>query len=227
MALLTPTPPQAVSEAFRDGLRTLFGELLTVLKNLNPGDVGAILNQTLNKHFLGGPPEIPSLADLGLLGEALLDHNQQQVFTLGLSDLASEDSPRLIGWRLFAGNNQGKTVLGHIIQPAAGGWKLTGCFYRDRVWDVLQASLALGSLPAVQQGDYELRLLTIPGLNLEAFWLVAKQPDQSDLVVPFPAAPNQPISGLNTAGTFTMANFQSIVSPLAKQRTSSPPSHVS
>jgi hypothetical protein len=227
MALLTPTPPQAVALAFRDGLLSLFGELLTTLESVILTEAGRILNQTLNGHFLGGPPAFPSLADLGLLGEALLDHNQQQVFSLALSDLASEGAPRPMGWRLFAGNNQGKTVLGHVIQPPAGGWKLTGCFYRDRVWDILQASLALASLRAVQQADYELRLLTIPGLNLEAFWLFAKQPGQSDLVVPFPAAPNQPISGLNTAGTFTMANFQSIVSPLAKQRTSSPPSHVS
>jgi hypothetical protein len=228
MALITIPPPLAVALAFRDGLLKLLSELLTRLESINLSDPGQILNQIINnRRFLGGPPPIPSLADLGLLGEALLDHNQQQVFALGLSDLASEAAPRPIGWRLFAGNNQGKTVLGHVIPTSAAGWKLTGCFYRDRVWDILQASLALGSLPVVHQADYELRLLTIPGLNLEAFWLVAKQPGQSDLVVPFPAAPNQPISGLNTSGAFTMADFRSIAGALAKQRTSRPPSHVS
>jgi hypothetical protein len=219
MALLKPTPPPAVTQAFQEGL-------LTLLDGPSHGRAG----QVLAKNYVGGTPAFPSQADVGLLGSTPPEHDPQQVFMLGLTDLASNPgtgAARHDGWRLFAGNTQGKICFGRVKQLAAGGWKLTACFWGDRVWNAFQVSLGLGNLPAVLAADYELRLLGVPGLNLEVFWLVAQPPASGDLVVPLLAAPGQPIPGLFTSAAIPIANFLSNIGPMVQQRMSSPRSHVS
>jgi hypothetical protein len=216
VALLKPTPPPEVTTAFEDGL-------ITLLDGPNHGSAGQITDQ----YYVGGPPAIPSQADVGFVpGGPPPGHDPQQVFVLGLSDLATQPgtaAARQDGWRLFAGNSQGKTCLGRVVQLPTGGWKLTSCFWGDRVWFALLASQALGTLAAVLPADYELRVLRIPGLNLEAFWLVAQPPGFGDLIVPFQAN----IPGLTKSGTIAIADFLSTIGPMVKQRMSSPQSDVS
>jgi hypothetical protein len=218
MALLKPTPPAAVPTAFREGL-------VTLLDGPSHGNAG----QILNKYFIGGSPASPTQSDVGLLaGNPSPGHDPQQVFTLGLSDLLSQPgtgAARLDCWRLFAGSTQGKTCLGRVVQRSSGVWKLTSCFWGDRVWNAFLASQALSGLPAVQQADYELRVLSIPGLNFEAFWLVAQTPGLGDLVVPF--QPSQAIAGLSRSGTIALAALLSFIGPMVKQRMSAPKPQVS
>ena len=206
MALLNPTPPQAVTAAVQDGLRTL------------------IAGQIAHKYYVGGPPGIPSPADVGFVGGTPpVGHNPQQVFVLGLSGLATAlgtASARPDGWRLFAGNSQGKTVLCRVVERPPGRWRLTGCSWGDQVWNALQTSQRLGVLAPVQQGNYELRVLTIPGLNLETFWLVAQTPAADDLVVPYQA--NQSILRESQSGPIQMATFLSVIGPMVTKRMSAP-----
>jgi hypothetical protein len=219
MALITPIPPPAVTRAFREGL-------ITLLAGPSHGSAGTILRQG----NAGSNAAIPSQADVGLLGGITPEHDPQQIFALGLSHLASGSGMAAAlpaGWRLYAGNAPGKICHGRVIERHPGDWKLTACFWGDRVWNAFQESLGLRSLPAVQTANYELRLLAIAGLNLEAFWLVAQQSGLPDFVVPFPAAPLQPIPGLNVTGDIRMADFLSVVVPLAKQRMTAPKHHVS
>jgi hypothetical protein len=216
MALLKPTPPPEVTTAFQEGL-------ITLLDGPNQGSAGRITDQ----YYVGGPPAIPSQADVGFVsGAPPPGHDPQQMFILGLSDLATQPgtaAARQDGWRLFAGTSQGKTCLGRVVQRPPSGWKLSSCFWGDRVWTALLASQALGSVAAVLPGDYELRVLRIPGLNLEAFWLVAQPPRSGDLVVPFQAS----IPGLIRSGTIAIGDFLSTIGPMVKQRMSSPKSDVS
>jgi len=145
----------------------------------------------------------------------------QQVFTLDLKAAANNTGsidPASAGWRFFAGTKVNKTVLGRVSRHGAShAWKLTSLFYGDRVWDAYTASLALDSAPPAQvaTADYELRLLALPGLNLEAFWLEAKTPGSVDLVLPFPAAPNQLIEALNGSPVYSMPDFLDAIRPVA------------
>jgi len=213
MALLKPTPPPEVTTAFQEGL-------ITLLDGPNSGSAGQITYQ----HYLGSPPAIPSQADVGFVsGSPPPGHDPQQVFVLGLSDLATQPgtaAARQDGWRLFAGNSQSKTCLGRVVQDPQSGWKLTSCFWGDRVWTALLASQALGGVAAFLPADYELRRR---GLDLEAFWLVAQPPSSGDLIIPFQAG----IPGLAKSGTIAIADFLSILGPMVKQRMSSTKSDVS
>jgi hypothetical protein len=123
-------------------------------------------------------------------------------------------------------------VMGGVAKrPHALAWKLTAAFYgdpvasRDRVWEVLQASNALDGLPKIQTATYELRVPAIPRLNLETFWLVLVNATAggSDLVVPFPAAPEQAIQALNTAMAYPMNEFLNLIAPMLKRVASAHP----
>lgn len=209
MPLITPTLPAEVTAAFTDGLP----------KFLAGGQT--------NIRSVGAPPDIPSLQDVGAPDGGPAVHDPQACFTLGLQaavggDLTASNS---VGWRLFAGEQQFRTVLGRVVSNDLAGWRLTAVFYDQptagwtRVWDLLTASHNLANLPEVQAADYELRILSIPALNQESFWLVGKTPG-SDLVVP--AAPNQLIRDLARAATITAADFLTAIAPLARERLRAP-----
>lgn len=218
MSLLKPTPPEDVTAAFSSGLAEF-------LAGPSYGTAGKLVREG----YAGAAPKIPTSADISAGGVPLI-HDPQQMFALGLSAAAQQaiSSAAPAGWRLFAGDRQYFTVMGTVTQkPNTTTWNLSAAFYgdpvsrRDRVWDLVQASNGLAALPEVRNTDYELRILAAPGLNLEAFWLVAKTAG-SDLVVPFPAAPNQPIRELNTAPVYSMAQFLATIAPLAQRRASAP-----
>jgi len=214
MAIVKPSPPANVTAICSVDLPSFLS---------GPGFGSA--GQLIAAKYAGNTPRIPSSADLSSIGGIPVLREPQQVFVLGLGDAANQAIGSAVpaGWRLFAGNQKYKIVMGRVKQAtsATTGWKLTATYHgdpvtnRDRVWDVLEASNQLLLLPEVQTADYELRVLTLPGLNLETFWLVAQAAGASDLVVPFPAAPNQPIRELNTAVSYSMADFLLRIAPLA------------
>ncbi|HKE28447.1 MAG TPA: hypothetical protein VKB88_39125 [Bryobacteraceae bacterium] len=204
MAIMTLTPPFDVTAAFSMQL---------------PAFLAAPLGAT--EQYVGATPAVPTMTDLGANPAALL-HDAQQVYLLGLAAVANNagaGAASPAGWRIFAGTVQGYTVMGRVsFGPRPAGWRLTAAYYGDRVWQALQASDTLGNLPQVANANYELRVLTVPGLSLEAFWLVDQSSAGNDLVVPFPAAPNQPIDALNQAPVYSMPNFLAAIRPLAQLR---------
>jgi len=70
-------------------------------------------------------------------------------------------------------------------------------------------------LPDVANNDYELRVLAIPGLNLEVFWLAAQKTGPSDLIVPFPSASAQIITVLRSQTPYKLTTFLALIKPLA------------
>src|SRR5215468_6718442 len=55
-------------------------------------------------------------------------------------------------------------------------------------------------LPAVQRGDYELRLLRIPALYVVALWLASTDPSAGDLVIPIAPTPPELVAGQSYSG---------------------------
>jgi hypothetical protein len=205
MSIVRPKPPEDVVRAFSKGLPAFLAT-----------PAGA------TEAYVGEASKIPSMADLGTTPDTLL-HNAQQIFVLGLRDAASNagiGAATPFGWRIFAGTVRGKIVMGRLsCRPQPVGWKLTAAFYGDRVWDALQASTAIDSFARASMADYELRVLAVPGLNLETYWLVDQSTGRSHLAVPIPAAPKpHPIGILNREPAHPMPNFLSAIRPLAQLR---------
>jgi hypothetical protein len=219
MPLTRPTPPPEVTAAFTD-------RLYLFLSGPTPGRDGKLDAEG----YVGKPPSIPSFGDISSSPGTASIHDPQHIYVLDFRN-GYFAPPVDSGWRLFAGLQQFLCVMGRVAKRHdASAWKLTGAFYgdpvanRDRVWDVLQASGALDGLPEIQTATYELRVLAVPRLNLETFWLVNQTAGGSDLVVPFPAAPEQPIAALNTAAAYPMDDFLSRIDPLLKRVASAHPS---
>ncbi len=210
MPLKTPHAPDAAADAFRNGLPAF----------LSAGPPNS-------EAFVGERPPIPNLADVETGGS----HAILQGFVLGLRDAATNTgviSPPHAGWRFFAGGEQNQTVLGSVVHRRHG-WKLVAVHYGNRVWETLRTSQQLdSSLPSqVQSETYELRLLAIPGLNLEVFWLSAQKVGAVDLIhsvtlpVPVttissrvPAVPAVPAPSF-PSGLLELPTFLAEIRPLA------------
>ncbi len=212
MALVIPHPPADVMTEFSVAL---------------PAFLGGVGERPTIETYAGSAPAVPTWVDVRSPDGTTLTDSPQQVFVLGLGAAAYQDigAAEPAGWRLFAGNQRFKTVLGRITQRRdSTEWKLAATYYgdarsgRDRVSDLLEATHLLSQLPEVQNADYEVRVLAVPGLNLETFWLQSLTEGSADLVIPFPAQPNQPIRELNTAPAYPMAEFLARIAPLAKRR---------
>jgi hypothetical protein len=195
--LIAPVPPAACAAAYSAQV-PMFLSGRSGISELN---------------YLGTAPFIPSLADVSA-GVPLA----QQVFQLSLNAAAYNTgviNPPAAGWRFLAGPASGP-VLGRMVQiPPSQTWKLTGVFFGLRVSDLLMAIQPLYLLPEVATNNYELRVLAIPGLNLEVFWLAAQKVGTSDLIVPFPSGTGQPIRSLTSQTPYLMVTFLALIKPLA------------
>ncbi|MBS1859515.1 MAG: hypothetical protein JST11_29340 [Acidobacteria bacterium] len=205
MPLLKPTLPAGIAEAFSKAL---------------PAFLSAPRETSISEKYVGEAPSLPTADDLD--SRAILHAEAQEIFVLALTDAANAaDIGKAVpaGWRLLAGDSAGKAVLGRVSRRGRPErWKLTATHYGGRVWQARQASSALDALREVREADYELRVLAVPGLNLEVFWLVARTPGSGDLVVPFPAKPDQPIGALNENPVYRLPDFLAIIRPLARMQ---------
>jgi hypothetical protein len=208
MAVLTPNPPHASVTAFLNGLPAF----------LSGGLPGTVVSET----YVGSVPRIPSAADVGIgSGPPVPGHPKipvvLQAFVLSLQEAANNTgiiSPAHAGWRFFAGGAPDGTVLGTVVQRRQG-WKLVAVHYGNLVLETLHASLQLKSSlpPQFQAQEYELRLLAIPGLNMQVFWLAAQKAGSADLILPVPGtiAPHRP----SPSAPLQMPNFLAEIRPLA------------
>jgi hypothetical protein len=198
MPLVSPAPPREVLEAFTTGVRAFVRE---------PVD-----DKTYETAFIGEPPVLPTLKDVAEPQAA------QQVFLLALNDAADgrgAEKAREAGWRFFAGDSEDTALLGRVSRRGPQEpWRMTSASYGPRVWAALQESRALQALPRVRDAPYELRVLAVPALQLETFWMVAQAQGDTDLVAPFPAGPNQLLRELGEP-VYTMAAFVDTIRPVA------------
>jgi hypothetical protein len=115
----------------------------------------------------------------------------QQVFTLDLTDLAAGkglDAARPTGWRYLV--QEGDNVLASA-ETVAGprGEQVFSAFNESRFVDSSAKALrAVGNSPEMAQGGYELRLLNVPGLYVQALWFHQTQ-GRGDLLQPLAPSP--------------------------------------
>jgi hypothetical protein len=183
MALLTPKPPDACTTAFSSGLPAF----------LSGGPPGTVVSE----QYIGSAPPIPSVVDVSATGGGTNITSALQAFVLTLQDAANNTgaiSPAEAGWNFFAGDANNKTVLGRMVRRRHA-WKLVAVHYGPVIWETMNVSVNLAKVqPAVLPAeDYDLRLLAIPGLNLEVFWLAAQTVGSSDWIIPTPTAGSVPL----------------------------------
>jgi hypothetical protein len=134
-----------------------------------------------------------------------------QIFTLGLNDIASGSgiqAAKPAGWRFLTGELLGDVAAAEVFQPSSGtlAARMTS-FSRDPIIaGALRAIQEVETLPEVQAAQYELQVLRIPGLLIEAFWLKAPDPAAS-LIVPVLTRARE----LQAMHPYTVAEFLSIV----------------
>jgi hypothetical protein len=210
MALFTPIPPPASLAAFSNGLPAFLS--------------GGVPSTVVSETFVGTAPSIPSAADVGIAisGSTPGPPNITavlQAFVLSLQDAASNTgviTPAEVGWNFFAGNGANATVVGRVVHRRHA-WKLVAVHYGSLVFETLGlAQLILSAPPAqVDAADYDLRLLSIPGLNLEVFWLAARNAASTDFVVHTPTAVTPALHLGNPNSPLLIQNFLTEIRPLA------------
>jgi hypothetical protein len=164
---------------------------------------------------LDGPLPLPTAADT-----AAAPYLSYPVYALSLSDAASAaglSAAVPAGWRFFAGREPGKILLGRVSNfNSAGLWKMTGAHYGPRVYDAYKAVQALEQLRQVAERDYEPRILNVPALNIEVWWLFWKgNGEDQSLIVPFPLTARQASAAPPPEGAHTAAEFAAMIRPKA------------
>ncbi|WP_436788116.1 hypothetical protein [Yinghuangia sp. YIM S10712] len=113
-----------------------------------------------------------------------------RMFEIDLSDLAAGrgvDAARPVGWRWLV--HDGLHTVGAVEVADRGTGQHVARFTEGPFTTCTDAAIAaLRSLPRVERGYYELRLLHIPGLYTVALWL-ADLIGWHDLLVPLAPAP--------------------------------------
>jgi hypothetical protein len=161
MAFIAPKPPQQALDAMH----------------------ATFLNLSRNRAFR--TPALRNATGTLQLGEP------QQVFTLDLTDLAAGkglDAARPTGWRYLV--QEGDNVLASA-ETVAGprGEQVFSAFNESRFVDSSAKALrAVGNSPEMAQGGYELRLLNVPGLYVQALWFHQTQ-GKGDLLQPLAPSP--------------------------------------
>jgi hypothetical protein len=137
----------------------------------------------------------------------------QQVFVLGLDDLPL-DNARFLGWRFLTGGRSGSALTAEVRATGPGGQpKLTGLSRGTGVTRSIHAAADVRKLP--QAEGHELRVLAIPGLLTEAFWLKAIPGEsEDDFVVPFLVTPKE----LLLMHPYPAKDFLTTAQTLANQR---------
>jgi hypothetical protein len=209
MPLSTSKAPDDCISAFSNGLPAF----------LPGGPADRVVSET----YVGSAPKVPTVIDVGMsTGPGFRSPNISAVlpsFVLSLNEAANNAgviSPARTGWTIFAGDAQGKTVVGRMVQRKQA-WKLVAVHYGPLVWETMTTAHQLSASPPphLQSQDYELRLLAIPGLNLEVFWLAAQNSDSVDFIIPTPAAIPPFLDLGKTSTPLPMQNFLAQIRPRA------------
>ncbi len=198
MPLITPTVPSDVLDAMKSGISAFVSDGPHRESRRVAGKFALPKSDDL------GPPPYPA----------------HEVFNLSLADAASTtgvSAATRAGWRFIAGDKQDKMLLGRISNAnSAGVRKMTAAFYGPRVWAAYLAIGELRGVDGIAKAEYEPRVLHVPSLNIQAFWLSpvwsSRDPgDANDLVVPFPLTPPQAAGALPKGASYTGPEFAAMI----------------
>ncbi|HJQ40785.1 MAG TPA: hypothetical protein VKB93_26910 [Thermoanaerobaculia bacterium] len=139
--------------------------------------------------------------------EQALRVGAHQVFTATLTDVLERRvlaAAQATSWRDVAGTSAAE------VAPREGEYVLTSINegpFATATHDALDRARQL-------EGDYELRVLTIPSLYLFALWLHG----ENDVVIPMDPAP----TGLNANEPYNEVRLTEALRPLAERRSTEP-----
>jgi hypothetical protein len=114
----------------------------------------------------------------------------QPVYVLGLEPLKNGQfgEPTLVSWRILMGFGSANGLYATVTSRDGDQAEFSGLSRGPKAALTLAANQNVRQLPQATE-NYELRLLSIPGLLTEAFWLkwVSDEPDK-DVILPFSTA---------------------------------------
>jgi hypothetical protein len=144
-------------------------------------------------------------------------HNMQVVYALGLQDLMASGltNARKVGWRFLAASALRQAVAANLAQEGDEAPQMTALTRGAEIASAIRAAQRVREFPPAKDPkyEYELRVLKIPGVLLEVFWLKART--GSDLVVPYFALF---CDQLNVMRVLQVDEFLNIVKPLVQKR---------
>jgi len=138
----------------------------------------------------------------------------QQLYVLGLEDLISKSirGAKLSGWR-FMGSLGGPDFSMHVECDSRGkAPALTELSHGPHITNARNAIRKIVKSPEVRSHHYQLRLLTIPALSVEAVWLKSES-GAADLMVPYLTT-----AGLKPMQFYPLDKFLGALEPAAKMR---------
>jgi hypothetical protein len=210
MSIIRPNAPLSATAALMEGLPAFLSD-----------HSGAA--PVLRRESAGTPFRIPTPADLGFqVGgnppDTLPDFSPIHVFVLGVGDVMKGLGVNAAvsgGWRYHVGNPASHVVMAWVTQrPPSGMWKVAATFYGPGVRDSIRESTALRT-SAPSTSDFELRMLSMPALNLELFHLKSQTPGARDMFSPFPNMTGQLFPGLNTQPFYSEAEILAAIRAVA------------
>ena len=141
----------------------------------------------------------------------------QVIYALGLQDLLATglQNARKVGWRFLAGSGLRQAVAANVTETDDQPPQMTALTRGPEIASAIRAAQRIRDFPQIKDPpcEYELRVLKIPGILLEVFWLKAKT--GGDLVVPYFALFRD---DLNVMKVLKVDEFLDIVKPLVKKR---------
>jgi hypothetical protein len=156
-----------------------------------PTEAADSVHNTLRAFADNGAFRLPALRNATGPLELAQPH---QVFTLGLADLAAGgglEAATPTGWRYLVQEGDNVLASAETVATGPGGGQVFSAFNEGRfVASTAEAIQAAQATPQVSQGNYELRLLSVPGLHVMALWLHDTQGTAgTDLLVPLEPSP--------------------------------------
>jgi len=162
-------------------------------------------------------------------------------YAISLKDLVNlqagqsiDQAAREVAWQCIAVSKSGSVVVGEVTpgtkaprpsgQVFNGPVKMSSLSYGPIINGAFKIVIGLAAFADDLlkkfhiEGDYEPRMLRIPGILMTALWLKSQTAGGTDWVVPL----HTKIGGLKAESPLTMQDFVSVVRPLAQTRLASP-----
>jgi hypothetical protein len=143
--------------------------------------------------------------------------SSEKVYVLGLPQIVDGKPPTdvlFVGWRYLVGIGPNVAVVVLVSEDGNTAPAFAGISAGPITAKNVKASQDLAKLPNPPPGNYELRVLSIPGLLTDCFWLKSTAADGSDWVVPF----DTDVAELHEMNTYPMDGFMSTLKVAAQAR---------
>ncbi len=145
------------------------------------------------------------------------EYHAQRIFVMSPGEVMGPGglrTARAAGWRFVASGVSSQYGIAASVVQRGNRWSLESVSYGPGIDASLNAILKV--LPDLQAlpDAYELRILKIPSLLTEAFWLVSPTNNNLDRVVPYLTR----LSGIDPTRRYSEDEFLALIRPYAKER---------